>query len=73
MKEKKGKKGKKSLVDLKNFRSTRLKQLTFGPKSLGALSTSISTTSSSDLPPNLYIVNDSIKMCEFVGEYRTNS
>ena len=30
MKEKKGNKGKKSLVDLKNFRSTRLKELTFG-------------------------------------------
>lgn len=68
MKEKKA----KSLVDLKNFRSTRLKQLTFGAKSLGATSTSISTTSNSVLPPNLYIVNDSINICNMMGEYRTN-
>ena len=69
--EKKGNKGKKSLVDLKNFRSTRLKELTFGAKSLGASSTSIQTTSSAslDLPRTFYFTNDTINICNIVGKY----
>ena len=62
-------KGKKSLVDLKNFRSTRLKELTSSSKSLGAISIGIRTTSFSYLPPSYVISKDSIKMCEFVGSY----
>jgi len=48
----KEKNGKKSLVDLKNFRSTRLKELARSlPSYFGANSTSISTTSNLDVPP----------------------
>ena len=65
-------KGKKSLVDLKNFRSTRLKELTSSSKSLGAISIGIRTTSFSYLPPSYVISKDSIKMCEFVGSYKLN-
>lgn len=67
MKEKKGNKGKKSLVDLKNFRSTRLKELTFGAKSLGASSTSIQTTSNSVLPLYQNFINK--EMCSNFVEY----
>ena len=72
MKEKKGKKGKNSLVDLDNFRSTRLKELarSLPVRQLGANGVSISTTSNSDLPPILKIlVEDSIKICNVVGKY----
>jgi hypothetical protein len=69
----KEKKGKKSLRDVENLvvkRSTRLKQLSKTvSNSLGTSTVSISTTSSSDLPPSLYIVNDSIKICTIVGIY----
>ena len=48
----KEKNGKKSLVDLKNFRSTRLKQLARSLRSyFGANSSSILTTSNLDVPP----------------------
>ena len=67
MKEKKGNKGKKSLVDLKNFRSTRLKELTFGAISLGASSTSIQTTSNSVLPLYQNFINK--EMCSNFVEY----
>jgi hypothetical protein len=65
----KGKKGKKSLRDVENFRSTRLKQLSKNllPSSIGTNSISIQTTSS--LPPSLYMVNDSIPICNIVGRY----
>ena len=72
MKEKKGNKGKKSLVDLKNFRSTRLKELArSSTQKFGTTITSISTTSSSELPPTYLRTTDTIKMCNFVGKYDT--
>jgi hypothetical protein len=69
IKKMKGKKGKKSLRDVDNFRSTRLKLLTIGYKSLGTTSTSISTNSNSVLPPSYVIDNDSIIFCEKIGKY----
>jgi hypothetical protein len=73
----KEKKGKKSLRDVDNLvvkRSTRLKELSESllTSNFGANINSISTTSYLDLPPSLYMVNDSIKMCEFVGRYYKN-
>ena len=72
MKEKKGNKGKKSLVDLKNFRSTRLKELArSSTQKFGTTITSISTTSSAslDLPRTFYFTNDTINICNIVGKY----
>jgi hypothetical protein len=65
----KGKKGKKSLVDLDNFRSTRLKELVrlLPSSNFGTSSTSIRTTS--DLPPSYSRTNDSILICNTVGRY----
>ena len=55
----KEKNGKKSLVDLKNFRSTRLKELARSlPSYFGANSTSISTTSNLDVPPIQFFINN---------------
>ena len=68
MKEKKGKKS----VDLDNSlkRSTRLKNIN-GSTTFGATTSSISTTSSSELPPTYLRTTDTIKMCNFVGKYDT--
>jgi hypothetical protein len=72
----KKKKGKKSLGDLGNFRSARLKELSKNllPSSIGTNSTSIQTTSSSDLPPSKYISGtnsdySSLILCEQLGKY----
>jgi hypothetical protein len=72
MKEKKGKKGKKSLVDLKNFRSTRLKELARSlPSYFGANSTSIQKASFSDLPPIENFINKNV--CKLFVEYISNT
>ena len=69
----KEKKGKKSLVDIDNFRSTRLKQLTFSQKGLGATSTRISADSIlPTFPSSVSITNDSILMCNDIGKYIEN-
>ena len=68
----KEKNGKKSLVDLKNFRSTRLKELArSSTQKFGTTITSISTTSSAslDLPRTFYFTNDTINICNIVGKY----
>jgi hypothetical protein len=75
----KEKKGKKSLRDLDNLvvkRSTGLKELskTVSNNSLGTSSVSISTTSSSDLPPSKYISGtnsdySSLNFCAQLGKY----
>ena len=73
----KEKKEKKSLETLDNSlkRSTRLKELarSLPTQQVGTNITSIRTTSSSDLPPSYVISKDSIKMCEFVGSYKSDA
>jgi hypothetical protein len=67
----KEKKGKKSVdLDNSNKRSTLLKSIN-NATTFGATISSISTTSSSELPPIYLRTTDTIKMCNFVGKYDT--
>ena len=73
----KEKKGKKSLEDVANSRSTRLKELArlVPTQQLGTSTTSISTTSFSDLPPSRFVPGtnsdySSLYLCEQLGKYQ---
>jgi hypothetical protein len=73
----KEKKGKKSLEDVANSRSTRLKELArlVPTQQLGTSTTSISTTSFSDLPPSRFVPGtnsdySSLNLCEQLGKYQ---